>query len=111
MYAIQVTNYVILYSGFWAREIGKLSGLDLPLVPIHHQYCITSSIPEVQALEKEVPVIRDLEGSYYLRQEKDGLLFGPYEAPEKMKMCDDWYDQGPPPGETVVYILLTVIFR
>ena len=41
---------------------------------------------------------RDLEGSYYLRQERDGLLFGPYEAMEKMRLLDSWYDEGPPKG-------------
>ena len=42
---------------------------------------------------------RDLEGSYYLRQERDGLLFGPYEAADKMRLLDSWYDEGPPKGQ------------
>ena len=37
-------------------------------------------------------------GSYYLRQERDGLLYGPYEPPHKMQLCDDWYANGPPQG-------------
>jgi len=59
---------------------------------------ITSSLPAVQALTKEVPVIRDLDGSYYLRQERDGLLMGPYEHQDKMVLNQDWYDKGVPPG-------------
>lgn len=79
-------------------------GLDFPLMPIHHQYVVTKSLPEVQALKKEIPVIRDLEGSYYLRMERDGLLFGPYEEAEKMEMCEDWYLNGVPPGECYILI-------
>uniref|UniRef100_A0A672MI01 Dimethylglycine dehydrogenase n=1 Tax=Sinocyclocheilus grahami TaxID=75366 RepID=A0A672MI01_SINGR len=41
---------------------------------------------------------RDLEGSYYLRQERDGLLFRPYEKEEKMKLQDSWIRDGVPPG-------------
>ena len=92
-------SLTVTVTGFWAREMGKLAGLDLPLVPIHHQFLITSPLPEVEALTSELPVIRDLDGSYYMRQERGGLLMGPYEAPEKMKMCDDWYTDGVPPGE------------
>ncbi|XP_013400474.1 dimethylglycine dehydrogenase, mitochondrial isoform X1 [Lingula anatina] len=89
---------VINAAGFWAREIGALAGLEHPLVPIHHQYVVTSTIPEVAALKEELPVIRDLEGSYYLRQERTGLLIGPYESAEKMRMCDDWVNDRVPPG-------------
>lgn len=84
--------------GFWARDIGKMIGLQHPLIPVHHQYVVTSTIPEVKALKTELPVIRDLEGSYYLRQERDGLLFGPYESEEKMKLQDSWVTNGVPPG-------------
>lgn len=73
-------------------------GLPHPLIPVHHQYIVTATIPEVKALKKEFPVIRDLEGSYYLRQERDGILFGPYESPEKMKLQESWVKNGVPPG-------------
>ena len=56
--------------------VGNLSGLDLPLVPMQHQYLVTKTVPEVKALKKEFPVLRHLEGSFYLRQERDGLLIG-----------------------------------
>jgi len=77
-------------SGFWAREVGKQCGLNLPLVPIHHQYLVTKTVPEVAALPDEFPVLRHLEGSFYLRQERDGLLIGPYESKESMKLSEDW---------------------
>ncbi|KAF1547347.1 Dimethylglycine dehydrogenase, mitochondrial, partial [Eudyptula minor] len=89
---------IVNTAGFWAREIGKMIGLQHPLIPVHHQYVVTSTIPEVKALKTELPVIRDLEGSYYLRQERDGLLFGPYESEEKMKLQDSWVTNGVPPG-------------
>ena len=81
----------ILFIGFWGREVGVMAGMDLPLVAIHHQYVVTSTIPEVAALKHEIPVLRDLEGSYYCRQERQGLLFGPYEHPDKMKLQEEWY--------------------
>ena len=62
--------------------------MDLPLVPMEHQYLVTKSIPEVQALKREIPVLRDLEGSYYLRMERDGLLIGPYE--KGCQSREDW---------------------
>eukprot|EP00061_Rhincodon_typus_P008572 g31294.t1 len=73
-------------------------GLEHPLIPVHHQYVITATVPEVKALKHELPVLRDLEGSYYLRQERDGLLFGPYEVQEKMKIQESWLTDGVPPG-------------
>jgi len=68
------------------------------------QYVVTGPLSAVQLLTKELPVIRDLTGSFYMRQERDGLLFGPYEHETKMKLCEDWYHNGVPPGE---YIRLT----
>jgi dimethylglycine dehydrogenase len=51
---------------------------------------VTTTIPEVDALKTEIPVIRDLEGGYYARQERQGILIGPYESVEKMKLQDNW---------------------
>lgn len=73
-------------------------GLHHPLIPVHHQYVVTATIPEVKGLKRELPVLRDLEGSYYLRQERDGFLFGPYENQEKMKLQESWVTHGVPPG-------------
>ncbi|XP_027008413.2 dimethylglycine dehydrogenase, mitochondrial [Tachysurus fulvidraco] len=91
-------NRIVNATGFWARELGQLIGLEHPTIPVHHQYVVTATIPEVKALKQELPVIRDLEGSYYLRQERDGLLFGPYEKEEKMVLQDSWVRDGVPPG-------------
>ncbi|KAJ8286966.1 hypothetical protein GJAV_G00045430 [Gymnothorax javanicus] len=91
-------NRIVNATGFWAREVGNMIGFDHPTIPVHHQYVVTSTIPEVKALKTELAVIRDLEGSYYLRQERDGLLFGPYEKEEKMVLQDSWVRNGVPPG-------------
>ena len=91
-------NRVINCCGFHGREVGLLAGLDLPLVPVQHQYLVTKSVPEVQALEREIPVLRHLEGSFYLRQERDGLLIGPYESQGAMVQMETWARQGVPPA-------------
>ncbi|XP_030049095.1 dimethylglycine dehydrogenase, mitochondrial [Microcaecilia unicolor] len=93
-----IAKRIVNAAGFWAREIGKMIGVEHPLIPVHHQYVVTATVPEVKALKRELPVLRDLEGSYYLRQERDGLLFGPYESPEKMKLQESWVKEGVPPG-------------
>ena len=70
---------IINASGTWCREIGEMMGIDLPVVPMLHQYLVTEDINAVSALEKELPIIRDPEESWYLRQERDGFILGPYE--------------------------------
>jgi dimethylglycine dehydrogenase len=66
-------------AGTWAREIGAMMGLDLPVVPMLHQYLVTDRIEAVAALDHELPIIRDPEQSWYLRQEGMGFIVGPYE--------------------------------
>ena len=70
-------------AGTWAREVGRLVGLDLPIVPMEHQYLVTEAIPEIAALGRELPLLREVDVSYYLRQEGQGLLLGPYERDAK----------------------------
>ncbi|KAG1709814.1 Dimethylglycine dehydrogenase, mitochondrial [Nymphon striatum] len=91
-------KHVVNACGFWAKELSRLAGIEIPVVSVEHQYVVTSSIPEVQKLKKELPVLRNLEGSFYLRQERDGLLFGPYEKQHLMKVVDKWNTEGVPPG-------------
>ncbi|XP_063678864.1 dimethylglycine dehydrogenase, mitochondrial-like isoform X1 [Bolinopsis microptera] len=97
------TKQLVNAAGFHAREIGQMSGLNLPLAPVHHQYLVSASVPLLEDWQKnqngrQIPTIRDLRGSYYVRQERTGLLIGPYEAPDKMKIQEDWYDNGIPRG-------------
>lgn len=70
---------VVNAGGQWAREIGQLVGVELPLVPMEHQYVVTEAIPELKTLPREIPVTRDPARVFYMRQEGDGLLFGFFE--------------------------------
>ena len=76
------TEIIINAGGLWAREVGKLAGIDFPIQPMEHHYLITESIPEIEALGKEnrLPVGTDFNGNIYFRQEGNGILLGTYEA-------------------------------
>ena len=56
-----------------------MAGLDLPIVPMQHQYVVFDRMPELVALGRPVPILREVDVSYRMRQELDGLLLGPYE--------------------------------
>jgi dimethylglycine dehydrogenase len=74
-----VAEHVVNAAGVWAREVGFLAGLDLPIVAMQHQYVVFDAIPELVTLGRRVPIVREVDVSYYCRQEVDGLLVGPYE--------------------------------
>jgi len=71
---------VINAGGLWAREVGKLAGLNLPVQPMEHHYLITEPIPEIEAMgDQRLPIGTDFEGNIYFRQEGKGMLLGTYE--------------------------------
>jgi len=70
---------VVNAAGLWGREVAKLAGFELPLMTMEHQYFVTESIPELEALSERLPSVADRDGEYYLRQEGNGLLVGAYE--------------------------------
>jgi dimethylglycine dehydrogenase len=72
-------EHVVNAAGSFAKQIGEWVGLDLPIVNMEHHYLVTDNLPEVEALDKEPPVIRDPKASAYYRQEQKGILIGPYE--------------------------------
>ena len=72
-------EHVINAAGLWAKQVGRMAGLDLPLAPLAHHYLVTETIPEVAALDFEVPMTVDLEGFTYMRQDQKGVLIGIYE--------------------------------
>lgn len=76
--AIQA-EHVVNAGGLWAREVGRMVGLELPILAMQHHYLITEDIPEVARAEKEMLHIMDSEGEIYLRQEGKGMLMGTYE--------------------------------
>lgn len=80
-------EYVVNAAGYYAQRVGEwfkpYGGRHVPLTVMSHQYFLTSEIPELEAWTKEngkkMPMIRDVDTSYYLRQDKHGLNLGPYE--------------------------------
>jgi dimethylglycine dehydrogenase len=74
-----IAEHVVNAAGVWAREVGLMVGLDLPIVSMQHQYVVFDRLPELVALGRPVPILREVDVSYYMRQELDGLLVGPYE--------------------------------
>ena len=76
-------EHVVNAGGLWAKQVGRMVGLDLPLSPLQHHYFVTESIPEVAAMDFEVPMTVDLEGFTYIRQDQQGVLVGIYEADHK----------------------------
>ena len=84
---------VINAGGLWAREVGHLAGINLPVQPMEHHYLITDSIPEIESLPEgqRLPVGTDFEGNIYFRQEGKGMLLGTYE-----QQSTPWKIEGTP---------------
>jgi dimethylglycine dehydrogenase len=73
-------EHVVNAGGLWAKQVGRMAEVELPLAPLAHHYLVTESIPEVAALDFEVPMTVDLEGFTYMRQDQHGVLVGIYET-------------------------------
>ncbi len=87
-------EHLVNAGGLWAREIGAMAGVYLPLLPMAHQYIVTDDIPEIIDILKsgrEFPHVMDPGGESYLRQEGRGLCIGFYEKP-----CEPWAVDGTP---------------
>ena len=84
-----IAEHVVNAAGLWAREVGAMAGVYLPLHPMEHQYLATDTIEEVVNHGSELPHVMDPEGESYLRQERDGLVIGFYEQD-----CDPWAVDG-----------------
>ncbi len=74
-----VAEHVVNAGGLWARRVGHMAGINLPLTPMQHHYLVTEDLPELLALPNEMPCVTDLEGFTYLQQERKGVLLGVYE--------------------------------
>ena len=82
-------EHVVNAGGLWAREVGKMVGLELPVLAMEHMYLLTEEMAEVtrhnQQSGKQIPHAMDFDGELYLRQEQQGMLMGTYE-----KACVPW---------------------
>ena len=74
-------EHIVNAGGLWARELGRMSGIHLPVVPMEHHYLITEEIDKITALPEgqRLPACIDYEANIYFRQERSGLLLGTYE--------------------------------
>ncbi|HEV7416698.1 MAG TPA: FAD-dependent oxidoreductase [Tianweitania sediminis] len=82
-------EHVVNCGGLWAREVGRMVGVELPLLAMEHMYLLTEDIPEVMEFNKstgrEMIGVMDFKGEIYTRQERNGVLLGTYE-----KACKPW---------------------
>ena len=82
------TPHVVNAAGLWAREVGRMVGVELPLMAMEHMYVLTEPIPEViahnESTGQEMIHAIDFGGEIYLRQEGQGLLLGSYEQAAKV---------------------------
>jgi len=76
-------DIVVNAAGQWAKQVGRMVGLDLPIVPLEHHYLVTEKIEELRSLEVELPVLRDADASFYIREEAGALLVGAFESNTK----------------------------
>jgi dimethylglycine dehydrogenase len=82
-------EHVVNAGGLWAREVGRMAGLELPVLAMEHHYLITEDMPELAEHNartgREMPMTLDFGGELYLRQEGGGMLMGTYE-----QNCRPW---------------------
>ena len=82
-------EHVVNCGGLWAREVGRMVGLELPLLAMEHMYLLTEPMKEVEEFNKatgrEMVGVLDFKGEIYTRQERNGILLGTYE-----KACKPW---------------------
>ncbi|MEL6946436.1 MAG: FAD-dependent oxidoreductase [Pseudomonadota bacterium] len=76
-------DHVISCSGNFARKTGEMVGLNVPVIPVEHQYIVTEAHPEIKKFRAEggpeLCVLRESDSAWYMREEAHGLILGPYE--------------------------------
>ncbi len=77
-------------AGTYARQVGEWVGLQVPIIPMTHHYFVTEEIPELAALDEELPVVRDdPHVSGYIRMERSAGLIGIYEKANPNSVWED----------------------
>lgn len=91
-------EHVVCATGNYARETGRMFGLNIPAIPVEHQYIVYDESPELRAYRDkgghELAVLRESDASYYLREERMGWILGPYEKGAPARFADgvpDWF--------------------
>ncbi len=76
-------EHVVSCSGNFARKTGAMVGLDIPVIPVEHQYIVTEPSPLIKERQAqglpEMGVLREADSSWYLREENGGFVLGIYE--------------------------------
>ena len=87
-----VVEHVVCATGNYARQAGRMFGLNVPAIPVEHQYIVYDTSPELKAYRAgggtELAVLRESDKSYYLREERLGWILGPYEAGAPARFAD-----------------------
>jgi dimethylglycine dehydrogenase len=93
-----VAEHVVCATGNYARQTGRMFGLNVPAIPVEHQYIVYDESPELKAYRakggRELAVLRESDQSYYLREERLGWILGPYERGAPARFADgvpDWF--------------------
>ena len=93
-------------TGNYARQTGRMFGLNVPAIPVEHQYIVYDQSPELKAYRtgggRELAVLRESDQSYYLREERMGWILGPYEKGAPARFADgvpDWFGRSLFPGD------------
>ncbi|MGI9511280.1 MAG: GcvT family protein, partial [Anderseniella sp.] len=81
-------EHVVNAAGLWAKQVGRMAGIELPVSPLSHHYLLTETIPEIDEMDGELPLVVDLEGFTYMRQDLNGMLLGIYEINHEHWMMD-----------------------
>ncbi|HEY6482267.1 MAG TPA: FAD-dependent oxidoreductase [Steroidobacteraceae bacterium] len=101
-----IAEHIVCATGNYARETGRLLGLNVPAIPVEHQYIVYDESPELKAYRtgggRELAVLRESDKSYYLREERMGWILGPYEQGAPARFADgvpDWFGRSLFPGD------------
>ena len=92
-----LAEHVVCATGFYARQTAQMVGLDIPCIPVLHQFLVTDAIEELEQRKQqglpELPVLREDRTQFYLREERQGLILGPYDPNPPV-----WAEDGVPVG-------------
>jgi dimethylglycine dehydrogenase len=95
---VVTAEHVVCATGNYARQTGRLFGINVPSIPVEHQYIVYDESAELKAYRqgggRELAVLRESDKSYYLREERMGWILGPYESGAPARFADgvpDWF--------------------
>ena len=92
-----IAEHVISCTGNFARKTGEMVGINIPVIPVEHQYIVTEPHPAILERRKqglpEMGVLRESDSAWYMREEAGGLILGPYEVGAPVCYVDGPSDQ------------------